>query len=189
MSRPLITAADCCTTCSASATTTVCIKGDPGAAGAAGAAGADGLNAFTTTTANFTVPAFAGTVKIAVVDNSWAITGMYVYIGTAGTFLITAADPDGDGLHITIQNPEDAAGHYADNVAPTTVIATPQSVTPTGQQGIDAATAPYGAAYTGDGDPAADPTDETHAWLWYDRVGRRLWIWNTTTLAWDLLVG
>jgi hypothetical protein len=50
----------------------------------AGAQGVAGINAVTTTTAGFTVPAVGSTVSVTVVDASWIVVGQMVYVDQAG---------------------------------------------------------------------------------------------------------
>lgn len=66
------------------------IPGTPGEAGAAGAAGANGVNAFTTTTADFVVPAISANVTVQVANNSWMTVGQNVFIEGAGTFEVVS---------------------------------------------------------------------------------------------------
>lgn len=78
-----------CTPC-CSTPQSVNIPGTPGATGASGAAGANGVNAFTTTTADFVVPAKGANVTVAVANNSWATVGQNVFVQTAGTFSVSS---------------------------------------------------------------------------------------------------
>lgn len=58
--------------------------------GSAGAAGADGAAAFTTTIAEFTIPAKGDDVIVQVEDNSWVPEDSVVFIENAGWFSVTA---------------------------------------------------------------------------------------------------
>lgn len=139
MASTLPTPAPCCNACDDPVT--VAVPGDPGTDGADGAAGAAGANAYTTTAAGFTMPAEGGTVVVTVGSSGWAAFGQPVYVENAGYFLVTAKD----ATHLTLLNLEDtASGFYADNVAPGTVVALGQIVTPSGLQG-PAGTDPAGA--------------------------------------------
>ena len=60
------------------------LKGPPGSAGGPGSAGPPGENAFTTTTANFTVPGSGATTTVTVADASFIVPGQMVWIDTAG---------------------------------------------------------------------------------------------------------
>lgn len=62
--------------------------------------GDDGQNAFTTTTADFTVPAIGDTVAIAVANSQWAAIGQNVFVEGAGYFEVTAKS---DSTHMTIE--------------------------------------------------------------------------------------
>lgn len=100
--------------------------------------GADGLNAFTTLTASFVVPAAHATVVVAVADSSWIVPstnvggggevdGQVVVVQFAGAFLATAVS---DANHATLYN----LG-YATNAAPGTVVPPASVVAPGGLQG------------------------------------------------------
>lgn len=56
-----------------------------------GAQGLQGVNAFTTTTANFVVPAQLATVAISVDDGTWAVVGQNIFVEGAGYFEVTAS--------------------------------------------------------------------------------------------------
>lgn len=87
----MATGVDCC--CETQYEPPVNIPGSVGATGAAGADGTDGTNAFTTLTANFTVPALAASASANVEDNSWASIGQAVFLsdGTdVGTFEVAS---------------------------------------------------------------------------------------------------
>lgn len=58
---------DCCQT------QVIVAQGAPGDDGATGPAGADGANAFTTTTAEFTMPAIGSAVIVEVADSRWMV--------------------------------------------------------------------------------------------------------------------
>lgn len=102
-----------------------------GVSGAEGQQGIQGANAFTTTTAGFTQPAVSGTVNVAVVNSSWTAVGSYVFVATAGNYLVTAVP---DATHVTIQN-TGAPG----NASPGSTIGSPLLMTasgPVGPQGV-----------------------------------------------------
>lgn len=104
------------------------IDGDPGAPGANGADGADGVNAFTTTTANFNVPAAAGgSVTISVVDSSWMAIGQTLVVDGPATFIVTAVPT---GITVTLQ-----WDHAAGDVGGGTLITSPAKVSPAGVPG------------------------------------------------------
>lgn len=58
--------------------------GPPGAQGPIGPAGPQGVNANTTSTSTFTVPAVGQTVSVTVADASWIVVGQMLYVDTAG---------------------------------------------------------------------------------------------------------
>lgn len=66
--------------------------------GTPGADGTDGLNAFTVTTADFTVPAIGATVSIAVGSSQFLTIGQTVFVAGAGYFEVTAK---ADTTHFT----------------------------------------------------------------------------------------
>lgn len=81
---------NCCNQCED--TEFVQIPGVEGDAGADGTDGDDGINAYTTTTANFTIPAIAAAVNVAVVESGWMAVGQTVFASDGtdhGTFEVT----------------------------------------------------------------------------------------------------
>ena len=58
--------------------------GPTGAQGATGPAGTAGVNAFTTTNADFTVPASGSTVIATLTNASWVVVGQMLWVDTAG---------------------------------------------------------------------------------------------------------
>lgn len=103
--------------------------GPPGPQGPAGTPGADGTsgeNAHSSTTGGFTVPAVAGNVTIAADHSGWMIPGQIVYVGNAGYYSVQSAT----GISISLQN----LG-YMGNAAPTTVVASGQTISPGGLAG------------------------------------------------------
>lgn len=108
------------------------LRGD----GTCGAAPA-GKNAFTTTTAGFTMPAVNANVTVAMLDSSYAAVGQKLFIQGAGTFEVAAV---ADTISASLTN----LG-YPENVAPTTVVASGKKVTPTGSRGADGAPGTDGA--------------------------------------------
>lgn len=109
------------------------VPGTPGAAGAAGAAGADGVNAYTTTTAAFTMPAEGANVSVSVLNTSWAVLGQMLYVGTAGNMEVASIT---NANTVVLKNVENtASGTYAPNAAPGTNIPASSKVSPGGIQG------------------------------------------------------
>lgn len=115
----------CCQACDSPVTTQV--PGPAGAAGAPGTNGTNGRNAYTTTAAQFTMPAVSANVSVQVVSSDWATVGQVVVLSTAGSFSVNSKP---DATHISLTN----LG-YSGNAAPTTVIATSQTVSPGGLRG------------------------------------------------------
>jgi len=97
-----------------------------------GAVGADGKNAFTITTAGFTMPAVFGTVTITV-SNAGQLTGLWakptqpIFVESAGTFEVITST----STTILIQNNGDTG-----NAAPATVFGSNLGVSPTGYEGV-----------------------------------------------------
>lgn len=99
------------------------VEGEPGLNGANGAAG---INAFTFTTAAFTVPAIGGSVIVLVASSVWATIGQNIFILGAGYFTVTAK-PGTTSLTLTYLD-------YAGNTFTGNVIAAGASVSPAGTQ-------------------------------------------------------
>jgi hypothetical protein len=99
----------------------------PGEQGADGDNGIDGVNAFTLTTADFTVPAIGGSVTISVADSSWMIIGQILIIAGPANFLITAI-PGATSVTLTFLG-------YPGDVAPAVGILTGAKVSPAGLRG------------------------------------------------------
>jgi hypothetical protein len=94
----------------------------------AGSSGVDGLNAFTTTTAQFTVPAIGANVTLAVSNTnpstgSWAVPGQSIYIENAGYYTVVSSTT----TSIVCTN----VGTVG-NTAPGTTVASGQQVSPAG---------------------------------------------------------
>lgn len=89
--------------------------------------GASGTNAYTTTSANFTIPAIAATVVITVGTTAWMAVGQKVFIsdGTdAGTFEVQSIS---DSTHFT-----GVFMGYTDDSAPAAVVDSGAKVSPSG---------------------------------------------------------
>lgn len=117
-----------CPTCGATNTQ---IPGAAGADGAPGVAGTPGQNAYTTTTANITMPAVGVTVIAAVLNSSWASILQTIYISGLGYFQVTAKPT---ATSITVRN----LG-YTGNAAPGLIVGMGQSVSPSGPIGATGA--------------------------------------------------
>ena len=127
---------DCCeTTCTS---TTVNVAGPAGAAGAAGSSGAAGSNAYTTTGADFEMPAVSATVAVTVADASWMSVGQAVYVSGGGYFEVTAK---ASATAITLKNLYAAPT----NVAATTTVTSANTVSASGIKGDTGATGAAGA--------------------------------------------
>lgn len=89
------------------------------------------MNAYTTTTAQFTMPAVSSNVSVSVVVSTWASVGQVVFVKNAGYFTVNSIP---DSTHLSLNN----LG-YSGNAAPATVIATSQTVSPGGLIGATGA--------------------------------------------------
>jgi hypothetical protein len=75
--------------------------------GATGPSGAAGVNAFTTTTSSFTVPASGATTTVNVTNATWIVVGQILYFlgaggaGLAGAMIVTAIA----GNTLTVKTP------------------------------------------------------------------------------------
>jgi hypothetical protein len=97
-----------------------------------GPTGAAGESAYTTTAANFNMPAEAATVVVTVVNTGWAAVGMVVFVAGAGHLEVTAKG----STSLTLKNIESTgSGTYPGNAAPSTTIASGALVVPAGVSG------------------------------------------------------
>lgn len=125
------------------------IPGAQGETGAAGADGTDGVNAFTTLTAQFTMPAEGANVVAAVANSTWMALGQIVYVTTAGWMRVAALP---SALSVTLTNLEDTAtGAYTENIAPGNAATNGSKVSPAGLQGSSGFVAPLAIASGGTG--------------------------------------
>lgn len=124
----LLSHGDCCAPCDEPLIVQV-----PGIAGAPGVGtnGANGSNAYTTLTANFTVPAVDATAVADVGSSSWITIGQILFLQLAGYFEATAKPTS---TQVTLKN----LG-YAPNVLAGTVIPTFSQLSPSGLQGPQSA--------------------------------------------------
>jgi len=93
-----------------------------------GPSGVNGLNAFTTTTAQFIVPAIGDNVTLAVSNSnpstgSWAVPGQSIYIENAGYYTVVSSTT----TSIVVTNTGTTG-----NTAPGTTVASGQQVSPAG---------------------------------------------------------
>lgn len=111
----------------------VAVPGPPGADGVNGAAGAAGVNAYTTTTAVFVMPAEGADVTVSVVNSTWMTANQKVYVQNAGYMEVRSK---ASSTSVVLRNVEaTATSEYTENVAPTTNIASGSSISPAGIQG------------------------------------------------------
>lgn len=103
------------------------IPGPRGATGPAGTDGVDGVNAFSLTTAAFTVPASGSNVTIAVDDSSWMVFTQEIYIQFAGYYEVQSTPTATSAI---VKN-----SGYAGNAALAASISAGAKVSPAGLQG------------------------------------------------------
>lgn len=106
--------------------TVTLVPGTQGEPGTDGADGTDGVNAFTVTTADFTVPAIGNSVIVLVADSTWATFGQNVFVQGAGYFQVTGK-PSSTALTLTYLN-------YAGNASTGNNIVTGAQISPAGTQ-------------------------------------------------------
>lgn len=116
--------ASCCNPCDSETVTLV--PGVQGIPGTDGTDGADGVNAFTVTTADFTVPAIGNSVIVIVADSTWATFGQNVYVQGAGYFQVTGK-PSSTSLTLTYLD-------YVGNASTGNNIVTGAQISPSGTQ-------------------------------------------------------
>jgi hypothetical protein len=103
--------------------------------------GGPGQNAFSTTSANFTVPAVSATVPVTMASTAWlGGAGYTVFIAGAGYYAVSSIT---DATHAVLTN----LGYLATNAAPGTVITSGAMVTPGGIAGPSSAGTPGANAY------------------------------------------
>jgi hypothetical protein len=112
----------------------------PAQATAGGGGGTPGQNAYTLTTASFTVPPVGSTVSVTMSSTSWlGGNGYYVFITGAGYYAVNSIT---DGTHAVLTN----AGS-ASNAPPGTVVPTNAQVAASGPPGATGASGAGLAAY------------------------------------------
>jgi hypothetical protein len=102
------------------------IPGPEGPDGTPGISGTDGKNAFTFTTADFTVPAIGANVVVLVANSDWMTLGQNVFVQTAGNFKVVEK-PASTSVILQYLN-------YAGNVGTGNLVGTGMQVSPSGTQ-------------------------------------------------------
>lgn len=157
------------------------IPGAPGDAVGQGDDGADGVNAFTTTTAQFVMPAELANVSVTVANTAWMVVGQPLFVQTAGFMQVVGITND---ITVVLKNIADSSiPSYAINAAPATVIPINSKIAPGGLQGPSGiggsvvstvgSGSPEGAVLGKPGDLWLDDTTDTR---WVKKTGV-----NTTT--------
>ena len=111
-----------------------------GVRGGSGIDGVDGINAYTTTTANFTQPSVGIAVTISAGSSAWMSVGQVVFVEDAGSYQVAVIP---DSISATLVN----LG-YSHNVASGTSVVAPKKVTPAGLNGDTGIGTPGQPAYT-----------------------------------------
>lgn len=148
------------------------IPGAGGTAGTNGTDGIDGVNAYTVTTAAFTMPAELGTVTISVSNSLWASVGQTLFVGGAGTMQVTALP---NSVSMTLKNLKDTPNSaYMANVAPATVIGSNAPVVASGVQGPAGTASTNGGVLSGAGTAAAVlpgglPPNTAGSWVYFNQ--------------------
>lgn len=132
MPGPVAPLSECCSPdCDTPVLTQV--PGPTGLDGSDGENGSAGVNAFTTTTAAFTMPAESGTVSVSVGTTAFMVVGQTLFVQTAGYMKVNSITNTNT---VVLLNPESTASSlYIDNAAPTTSIPAASKVAPAGIQG------------------------------------------------------
>ncbi len=121
MSTPVSCAPTCCETALPTQ-----LVGPEGPQGDPGTNGTDGVNAFSFTTADFTVPAIGDNVTVFVTSSAWASIGQNVFVEDAGTFSVSSK-PASTSIVLTYLN-------YAGNTNAGNSVSAGAEVSPAGTQ-------------------------------------------------------
>lgn len=109
------------------------VPGPAGNDGDDGSDGAAGVSAYTTTTAQFTMPAENGTVSVAVGNTAWMGVSQILLVSTAGHLQVVSIT---NANTVVLRNIESTAtSAYTSNAAPATAIPSGSTVSPSGLQG------------------------------------------------------
>ena len=131
MASTLPTPSPCCTPCEEP--TSVAVPGSAGSDGSNGAAGSNGVDAFTTVSTAFVMPAELANVTVTVADSTWMTSTQIVYVQNCG-YMEVQSKPN--STSVILKNLEDTASSlYTENVAPTTAVADANYISPAGIQG------------------------------------------------------
>jgi hypothetical protein len=132
MPGPISITEECCQP-SCDEPVSIQVPGVAGNDGDDGEDGSDGVSAFTTTTAQFTMPAEGANVSVSVGSTAWMTVGQLLFIQTAGYMEVISLTNVNTAV---LKNVEvTASSAYAINAAPATVIPAASKVSPAGIQG------------------------------------------------------
>lgn len=131
MALPDSVASQCCVPCADVPTSQV--PGPAGTDGDDGSDGADGVNAYTTTSAAFVMPAEGASIAVSVGSTTWMVVGQALAVQTAGTMTVASVT---NSTTVVLANPENTAtSAYSANAAPGTNIPSGSKIAPSGVQG------------------------------------------------------
>lgn len=132
MPGPLSLAPSCCDP-DCDEAQSIQVPGPAGVDGSDGIDGVDGENAFTTTSAQFAMPAEGATVSALVASTAFMVVGQTLYVQTAGYMQVSSIT---NSTTVVLLNPENTASSaYTVNAAPATAIPAGSKVAPSGTQG------------------------------------------------------
>lgn len=132
MPGPLSLAPSCCEP-DCDEAISIQVPGAPGVDGTNGTDGEAGENAFTTTSAQFAMPAEGATVSVLMGSTAWLVLNQPLAVQTAGTMLVNSIT---NSTTAVLLNPENTGtGAYAANAAPATAIPAGSKISPSGVQG------------------------------------------------------
>lgn len=132
MPGPLAITSECCQP-NCTEPQSIQVPGPAGQDGSDGINGADGVSAFTTTTAQFAMPAEGATVSVLVGNTEWMAATQKVYVKNAGYMEVSSIT---NLTTVVLKNVENTASSlYVENVAPATAVPSGSLITPAGIQG------------------------------------------------------
>lgn len=168
----------CCNPCLTDGVLVVQIPGPAGAEGN-GTIGADGVNAFTYTSAAFTMPAEGATVSVQVLNTSWMVVGQKLFVQVAQTMEVTSITT---ALVVVLKNVESTASSaYTENAAPGTNIPAGSKICPSGLQG-PSFESNFNGHYAG-GTPTQTPSGSAGTAFDLD-APNNFWHWNPDSSTW-----
>jgi len=132
---------DCCAPCPA--VQTVNVPGEQGDPGSAGTDGTNGVNAFTTTAADFVIPAINSNVTVSVGNSTWMAIGQNVFSEEPANFEVVSL-PGPSSVELKFLG-------YTGDAAPGATISAGSKISPAGLQGTNPFADPIPIANGGTG--------------------------------------